>query len=106
MSSKDFRALLVDVGEWLSDATHTAIKEAEDLTRRGRLKLEILNLSRQIDKKLIELGKFVYRQLSTEPDSSITAEGRIKQLVEKITELEAEREAKQKAYEAEKRRRD
>ncbi len=106
MSNKDFKALLVDVGEWLSDATHSAIKEAEDLTRRGRLKLEILNMSRQIERKLAELGKLVYRQLSTEPDSPIAADGRIKQLVEKIAKLEAERDAKQREYEAEKKRRD
>lgn len=106
MSDKDFKTLLVDVGEWLSDTTHSALKEAEDLTRRGRLKLELLNLDRKMERKLAELGRVVFRQVSAEPNSPVVADTRIKQLVEKLVGLEAEREARRKAYEAEKKRKD
>jgi hypothetical protein len=104
MRDKDLKMLWEDVRDWLSDATRTAIKEAEDLTRRGRLKMDIMNLSRQIEKRLAELGGVVYDRVSATPDAPVVADAAIRQLVQKIAKLESERQAKQKEYEAEKKK--
>ncbi len=104
MSDKDLKTLWEDVREWLTDATRSAIKEAEDLTRRGRLKMDIVNLSRQIERGLAELGGVVYEQVSAEADAPVVVDTRIKQLVEKLAKLQADRQARQKEYEAEKKK--
>ncbi|MEO0081930.1 MAG: hypothetical protein ABIL25_06520 [candidate division WOR-3 bacterium] len=104
MSDKDLKTLWEDVCEWLTDATRSAIKEAEDLTRRGRLKMDIVNLSRQIERGLAELGGVVYEQVSAETNAPVVVDTRIKQLVEKLAKLQADRQARQKEYEAEKKK--
>ncbi len=48
MAKKDIETIWDDVRVWLTDATKTALKEAEDLTRRGRLKMELMRVSRPI----------------------------------------------------------
>jgi len=54
-----------DVKNWLTDATKSAIKDAEDLTRKGKLKFEMLNLNRKLEKTFAELGGVVYHVLES-----------------------------------------
>ena len=104
MAKKNADTLWEDVRTWLSDATRTAIREAEDLTRRGRLKMEIMNLSHRIERKLTELGGLVYERFrgSSEP---LSPDAAMTRLVHDIGRLEQERADKRAEYEAEKRRR-
>ena len=105
MDKKEFHTLWEDVRDWLTDATRTAIREAEDLSRRGRLKMEIMNLSRKIEKKLAELGGVVYDRVSKEPDTGFVIDAPIRQRIQTIAKLESERAQKRAAYEAEKKKR-
>ncbi len=104
MAKKSAQTLWDDVRVWLTDATRTAIREAEDLTRRGRLKMDIMNLSRKIERKMAQLGGRVYDRASTEPDTPVTLDAEMKRLVQSIARLEEQRTAKQQEYEAEKKR--
>jgi len=103
-AKKDVQTLWEDVRDWLSDATRTAIREAEDLSRRGRLKVEIMNLSRRIEKKLAELGGVVYDRATREPETPVVLDAALRQRVQTIAKLEAEREKKRVEYESEKAR--
>lgn len=105
MATRDSESLWEDVREWLSGATRTAIREAEDLTRRGKLKLEIVNLSNRLERKFAELGARVYEQAKADPDGPVEP-GRVKPLIADIAKLETERAKKRAQYEAEKRRRE
>ncbi|MFO7639176.1 MAG: hypothetical protein R6X14_07800 [bacterium] len=104
MASKDRDAdsLWADVRDWLSDATRTAIREAEDLTRRGKLKLEIMNLSSKLERRFAELGGRVYEQAKAEPGAPVPLEP-YRRLIADIAKLEAERAERRAQYEAEKR---
>ena len=104
MKDKDLKMLWEDVRDWLSDATRSAIREAEDLTRRGRLKMDIVNLSRQVEKRMAELGGVVYDRLSSTPDAPVVTDEEIRGLVRKIAGLESERKRKQAEYEAERKK--
>lgn len=104
MRNSDQDTLWNDVREWLSDATRSAIREAEDLTRRGRLKLEIMNLSSRIERRLAELGGRVYEQAKAESGEPVSLEP-WRRLIADIAKLEAERAEKRTQYDAEKRRR-
>jgi hypothetical protein len=86
-AKKDVQTLWEDVRDWLSDATRTAIREAEDLSRRGRLKVEIMNLSRRIEKKLAELGGVVYDRAAREPDTPVVLDSALRQRVQTIDKL-------------------
>ncbi|HDQ99691.1 MAG TPA: hypothetical protein ENN51_05325 [candidate division WOR-3 bacterium] len=104
MSTKDHESLWADVREWLSDATRSAIREAEDLTRRGKLKLEIMNLSSRLERRFAELGGRIYEQARTKPETPVPL-APYRLLIADIAKLEAERTKKRAQYEAEKRRR-
>ncbi len=103
MAKKNVETLWDDVRVWLTDATRTAIREAEDLTRRGRLKMDIMNLSHKIDRKMARLGGLVYDRWKESSDPlERTAE--LSRLVQSIARLEQERADKREQYEAEKKR--
>jgi hypothetical protein len=92
------KTLWDDVKMWLSDATKTAIKEAEDLTRKGKLKMEMLGLSRRIEKKMAELGGFVYHALSKTDAFNQPQNEKIKSYIKDIRKLELELKRKQKDW--------
>jgi len=104
MPKKNIEGVWEDVRLWLTDATKTALKEAEDLTRRGRLKMDIIRVSRDIEKGLADLGGRAYKQLSKDPAAPFTADEETHRLLGRIGKLEAEHAALQKEYEAEKRK--
>ena len=101
MSQKDINTLWDDIRGWLTDATRTARREAEDLSRRGRLKLDILNLSRKIEKQMARLGGMVYGRASADPDLSSMLGGDAGGVLQEIARLEAELNIKKREYEAE-----
>jgi hypothetical protein len=103
MVREDAESLWDEVRDWLSDATRTAIREAEDLTRRGKLKLEIMRLSSRLERKLAELGGLVYKQAQASPDAPVALD-RHRALLADIARLEAEHASKRAQYAAEKTR--
>jgi len=86
-----------DVKKWLSDATKTAVKEAEDLTRKGKLKMEILALNRKVEKAFAELGGIVYGEYSKRKD--IPFDEKIKEGFKKIKRLETQLKKKKREWE-------
>jgi cell division protein FtsB len=104
MAKREFESLWDDVRVWLSDATKSALKEAEDLTRGGRLKMDILRLSRDIEKGLARLGGAVYDRMTKQPDASVAVDDELQQLVQEIRRLESEMKSTQQDYDAEKKR--
>ncbi|MCX7785097.1 MAG: hypothetical protein N2201_02540 [candidate division WOR-3 bacterium] len=51
-----------DVKTWLKDTTKLALKEAEDLTYKGKIKLQIFSLEREKDRLLQNLGEILYTE--------------------------------------------
>jgi len=92
------KTLWDDVKMWLSDATKTAIKEAEDLTRKGKLKMEMLGLSRKIEKKMAELGGFVYHTLSKSDMFNQLQSDKVKGYIKEINKMELELKRKQREW--------
>lgn len=86
-----------EVTNWLSETTKSAIKETEDLARRGRVKMEILGINTALSDKFAALGGVVYEIIKKGGRSSIKANTKVKKLVAEIARLEAQlRASKQK----------
>jgi hypothetical protein len=90
------KTLWNDVKDWLNDATKVAIKEAEDLTRKGKLKMEMLALSRRIEKKMAELGGFVYHNLSKNEGFDLSKSDQVAVYIKEIRKMELDMKRKQK----------
>jgi hypothetical protein len=78
-----------EVTTWLSEATKSAIKETEDLARRGRIKMEILGINTALNDKFTALGGVVYEIIRKGGRSSIKNNTKVKKLAIEIAELEA-----------------
>ena len=102
MAKKNIEGLWDDVRLWMTDATKNALKEAEDLTRRGRLKMELVRLSRELEKKMADLGVKVYARYSKTPDAPIAVDDELRGLMRDIAKIESEITKSQQEYEAEK----
>jgi len=72
-----------------------AAREAEDLTKIGKLRLEMLTTKRNIDRAFSELGGRVYDMLTGEQKRSVPADKQVKELIERIKKLEEELERKE-----------
>ena len=104
MPKKTTQSLWDDVTTWLTDAAGTAIREAEDLTRRGRLKMEILRSSQQTEKLMGKLGGRVYLLLGS-GSGSIAEDATVNRLLSQLRQLESELARLRAEYEAEKKKR-
>lgn len=96
------KTLWDDVKDWLSDATKVAVKEAEDLTRKGKLKMEMLALSRRIEKKMAEFGGFVYHNFNKTEGFDLSKSDPADAYIKEIRKLELEMKQKQKELKAKK----
>lgn len=83
-----------EVTNWLSETTKSAIKETEDLARRGRVKMEILGINTALSDKFAALGGVVYEIIKKGGRSSIKANAKVKKLLAEIARLEARLRAK------------
>lgn len=85
------------VKNWLEDTTKQVLKETEDLSRKGRLKMQISSLNREIDKKFSYLGGLVY-QLINEGKKDISEDEKIREVISEIKRLEEELRLKEEEY--------
>ena len=102
MAKKNIEGIWDDVRLWMTDATKTALREAEDLTRRGRLKMDLVRLGRELEKKMADLGVKVYGRYSKTPDAPIVVDDELRALMRDIAKIQADVEKSQQEYEAEK----
>lgn len=74
-------------GSFVSGVKNISVK-TEELTRVGRLKLEIIALKRNLEQMMIELGGVVYHQMDNGDDESLAVSGQMRQLADRIKKLE------------------
>ncbi len=96
MASKlwdDVRKSLQDLGNIAAEKgkifSKAAADKAEELTRTGKLKLDILQVNREIDHLFSQLGGKVYHLESESALDTIPEDEEIQQIFEKIKKLEA-----------------
>lgn len=75
-----------DVKTWLKDTTKIALKEAEDLTYKGKIKLQIFSLEREKDRLLLDLGNMVYSEYKkhSEPITTFNLSEKMLDIINKL----------------------
>lgn len=87
-----------DFARWLEDASKVLSKEAGDLTLKGKLKLEIFELNRQLQELFKELGKAFYSFFPLKGNEDFKSDQKIKQIVQKIKKINNEIKKKEGDY--------
>lgn len=75
-----------EIKTWVKDTTKIAMKEAEDLTVKGKLKMEIFSLTREKERRLTNLGNLIYTEYQSKNALNLTDD--VKTLIDKITRLD------------------
>jgi vacuolar-type H+-ATPase subunit I/STV1 len=70
-----------------------------EMTKVGRIKIDVLALKKEIEEKLVELGGRIYHLPIKEKTIDLNSDKRIEQLIEQIKELEAELKEYEEAIE-------
>lgn len=75
-----------DVKNWVKDVTKLAIKEAEDLTTKGKIKVEIFSLSQEKERLLSSLGSLIYNEYKKSPEIKLT--DKISEIINRVDKIE------------------
>lgn len=75
-----------EVKSWVKNTTKIALRETEDLTRKGKLKMEIFTLSSEKNYLLRNLGALLYSEYKKDKEVSLSA--KMKEIVDKIQKTE------------------
>jgi LPS O-antigen subunit length determinant protein (WzzB/FepE family) len=78
-----------NIRKGMSEGIKNLSDKTGEMTKIGRLKIEIIALKRDIEKAFIELGGRVYHQLEEKRESEILSDQSIKKLVKDIKSFEA-----------------
>lgn len=87
-----------DVTKWLEDASKVVGKEAGDLTLKGRLKVEIFEISRKLKENYTELGNLVFDEVFVKKSKSWQRKKKTSGLITKIKRLRTKLRRKEQEY--------
>ena len=81
------------------EGVNIAAEKTEELTKLGKVKLDILNLKYKISRKFTELGGITYEAIKKDDVSKTLKSENTVALIEAIKKLESDLESKEKRYE-------
>jgi len=88
-----------DLKKQTKEWSDVAIDKSQELSKIGKLKLEIVKIQKNIDREFSALGGLAYELIKQEKTTELTNNEGVKSSVARITELENELEEKKKQLE-------
>ncbi len=89
-----------DIKKKLKEGVTVAAEKTEEYTKIGKVKVEILNINRNIDKTFTNLGREVYTLIDKKKGAEISKNKKVVELVAKIKDLKSSLAAKEAEIEA------
>ncbi len=88
-------SLWEDIKKTVKEGFSTAAEKTEEYTKIGKLKVDILNIKRNIDKTFTDLGRDVYSLMKGAKKSDVTKNEKVTNHISQIDELKAKLKAKE-----------
>ena len=88
-----------DIARTLRESVDTVVEKTEELTKIGKIKIDILNIKRNVQKNFSELGGRVYHLIIKEKKTAISADKEATEIIECIKILEKELDDKKSELE-------
>jgi len=88
-----------DIAKTIREGVDTVVEKTEKLTKIGKIKIDILNIKRNVDKNFSELGGRVYHLITKEKMAEISADKDAREIIECIKILEKELDDKKSELE-------
>lgn len=99
MKQGNMSNLWADITKSIKVGIDTVVEKTEELTKIGKIKVDILNINRKIEKEFSELGGKVYKLILEENNTNISKDTAVQNMVKKINSLEKELRAKNEELE-------
>jgi GTPase involved in cell partitioning and DNA repair len=81
-------SLFDDITKGIKEGITVVADKTDELTKIGRLKVEILSVKRNIEKKFTELGGRVYHVITVDKVADIDKDEEVKRMVAELGDLE------------------
>jgi hypothetical protein len=88
-----------DIKKTIKDGISVAAEKTEEYTKIGKLKVDILNINRSIDKEYKVLGEETFKHISSGKKTDIAENEKTKKIVTKIKGLQKSLKDKEKEIE-------
>ncbi len=88
-----------DLTNMVKKGISTVAKKTDEYTKIGKIKVDIIGIKRDIDKKFNELGGKTYQLIAEENNSKIAANEEVKKIIENVKQLNQSLEAKKNELE-------
>jgi len=88
-----------DIAKTIREGVDTVVEKTEKLTKIGKIKIDILNIKRNVQKNFSELGGRVYHLIIKEKKTAISADKETTEIIECIKILEKELDDKKSELE-------
>ena len=92
-------SLLDELAKNIRTGISSVAAKTEELTKIGKIKVEILGIKRNIEKNFTELGGKVYHLLVEEKDSQVASNAEVKKIIDQIKDLEKQLRTKNQELE-------
>ncbi|MFQ5864995.1 MAG: hypothetical protein ACE5IW_07190 [bacterium] len=79
-----------DITKTIREGVDTLVEKTEEFTKIGRIKVDIVNIKRRIEKNFTDLGGKVYHLLVEEKKTQIADDKEVNDVIEQIKNLEKE----------------
>ncbi len=96
---KNVSEFATKAAEKAGEITREAADKAEELTKLGKVKLDIFQIKRDIEKKFTELGGTVYDLVNGTEETDIANHSKVQAIVKDVQNLEVQLKEKEALYE-------
>lgn len=88
-----------DITKTIKEGVDTVVEKTEELTKIGKIKVDILGIKRNVEKNFTELGGKVYHLIVEEKKTQIASDKEVKEIIDRIKVLEKELQDKKEKIE-------
>ncbi len=83
-----------DIAKTIREGVDTVVSKTEEYTKIGKIKIDILNIKRNVEKNFTELGGRVYHLMVEQNKTQISGDKEVKKILDSIKLLEKELQEK------------
>jgi hypothetical protein len=91
---ENMASLWDDIAKTIREGVDTVVSKTEEYTKIGKIKIDIINIKRSVEKNFTELGGRVYHLMVEQNKTQISGDKEVKKIIDSIKLLEKELQEK------------
>lgn len=88
-----------DIAKTIKESVDTIVEKTEQLSKIGKIKVDIINIKRNVEKNFTELGGKVYHIIVEEKKTQVATDKKVKEILKSVKQLENDLQEKNRQLE-------